>query len=104
MVVDQIWCSADPVDPVLTHAVAAVLQQVGQEPVTKGRVVAVQVEQRIRQVRVVPVTLADRVFEPLVLALAGKAEHPAGQHDEEPLVGKLSDQRELHFGRASLAK
>ena len=41
---------------------------------------------------------------PLVEGLSAEAEHPAGHRDREPLGGKVKDQRELHFGRASLAK
>lgn len=90
--------------PVLADVVAPILQLVAEEAVAKGRVVPVQIELLVREVGVVPVAPTDRVNEPLVVALAGKAQHPAGQRDGEPLVGQLSDQRELHFGAASLAK
>lgn len=60
----------------------------------------VQLEELVGQVRVVPVALADGTRQPLLEALAAKAEHPAGQRNGEALVGK----RELHFGKASLAK
>ena len=95
---------ADPVHPVLADLMAPVLQLVGEEAVAKGRVVVVQVEQRVREMRVVPVSPREWLRLPLVKGLASKAEHPAGQRNGETLVRQLSDQRELHFGRASLAK
>ena len=95
---------ADTVHPVLADLVAPVLQLVAGEAVAKGRVVSVQIEEIVGQVRVLPGALADRVGEPLLEGRASKAEHPAGPRDGEALVGQSSDQRELHCGRASLAK
>ena len=74
VVVDQVRCSRDSVHPVLAHLVTAVLQLVVEEPVVKGGVVGVQVEQGVGQVRVVPVTLADRALMPLVERLTARAQ------------------------------
>jgi hypothetical protein len=54
---------------------------IGDEPVAEGRVVGVDVECGVDQMRVVPVPLADRVGLPLVDRLLGKADHPAGHRD-----------------------
>ena len=66
---------ADPVHPVLADYVTTIRQLVGEEAVAKGRVVSVQIEQRVGQVGVLPVTLAEWVYLPLVEGLASKAEH-----------------------------
>ena len=68
------------------------------------RIVTQLVDRRVDQVRVVPVTLADRIGLPLVEGLHRKAEHPASHRDRDVISGKVKDQREHHFGRASRAK
>ena len=84
---------ADPVHAVLADLMTPVLELISQEAIAEGRVVEVQVEQFVGEVSVVPVAHRHRLSEPLVVRLASKAQHPAGQHDGEPLVGQLSDQR-----------
>jgi hypothetical protein len=95
---------AQPPDPSLAHAVAGPLELVGDEPIPELGVVLVHVSDEVHQAGVVQVALTDRVGLPLVEGLRTEAEHPAGQPHGEPLGGQVTDQRELHFGRASLAK
>jgi hypothetical protein len=95
---------AEPPDPSLAHRVARPLELVGDEPVAELGVVLVHVTDHIHQVGVVVVTRGHRFGLPLVEGLGAEAEHPAGQPHREPLGGQVTDQRELHFGRASLAK
>ena len=95
---------AQPPDPSLAHLVAGPLELVGDEPIPELGVVFVHVTDDVDQVGVVQVPLADRMCLPLVERLGTEAEHPAGQPHREPLGGQVTDQRELHIGRASLAK
>ena len=96
--------SAQPADPVPARPHAATGEFVGDEAVAEFRVVVVDVDRGVDQVRVVPVTLADRIGLPLVEGLLRKAEHPAGHRDWDVISGKVKDQREHHFGRVSRAK
>ena len=51
--------------------------------------------------RVVEVAVTDRILGPGVEGLAGEAQHPAGHRDgdrEGLVIGKVTDQRERHFG------
>jgi hypothetical protein len=63
------------------------------EPVAEGRVVMVDVECCVDQVRVVPVAFAHRVGLPLVEDLLGEAQHPAGHRNGDLLGGEFTDQR-----------
>ena len=74
------------------------------KPIPELGVVLVHITDDIDQLGVVVVTPADRLGLPLVEGLRTEAEYPAGQPHREPLGGQVTDQRELHFGRASLAK
>ena len=85
--------------PVLTDAVAGVLEFVGDEAVAESRVVPMDVDDGVHQVGVVPVPLRDWVPELLVEGLGGEAEHPTGHRHGDALDGQVTDQRELHFGR-----
>ena len=51
---------------------------VSDEPVPERRVITVDVEGGVDQVRLVPVAAADRTLAPRVVGLFGEAEHPAG--------------------------
>jgi hypothetical protein len=68
------------------------------------RIVAVYVQGRVDQLRIVPVPLADRVLAPGIEGLLGKAQHPAGHRDRNTAGGKVKDQRVRHFGEISRAK
>jgi hypothetical protein len=68
-------------------------QLVGDEPVAEGRVVTVDIDRGVDQVRIVPVALTDRVGAPLVERLLGEAEHPAGHRDGNVLGGEFTDER-----------
>ena len=56
---------AQPPAPVLTGREALQVELVGQQPIPELRVVTVQIEGGVDQVRVVPVAPADRVGAPL---------------------------------------
>ena len=74
------------------------MQLIGDEAVAEGRVIGVDLTSGIDQVRVGPVPIGDRVGSPLVEALGGEPEHPAGHLDGDPVEGKVTDQRVDHFG------
>ena len=95
---------AEPVDPVPAGSDAARWELVGDEPIAELRVVVVDVDRGVDQVRVGPVPVADRVRLPLVERLFGEAEHPAGHRDRHLVGGQVKDQREHHFGSVSRAK
>jgi hypothetical protein len=90
--------------PALAGCEPGIGQLVGDEAIPEGRVVGMDVHGRVDQVGVVPVPLADRVPTPLVERLGGKAQHPAGHRDGDPVSGKVEDQRVDHFGGSCLAK
>jgi hypothetical protein len=95
---------AQPGDPVLPGGDAAFAELIGDEPVAERGIVGVDVVGGVDQVRVVPVTLTDRIGQPLVVGLCGEAQHPAGHRHRDVLGGEFTDQRVDHFGRTSRAK
>jgi len=91
-------------DAPLGGDVAGAFELIRDEAVAELGVVAVHVMDGVHQVGIVVVAHRARLALPLVEGLVGEAEHPAGQPHREPLSGQLLDQREHHFGSASLAK
>ncbi|NMF10273.1 hypothetical protein HF852_11810, partial [Corynebacterium xerosis] len=94
--------AAQPVHPVLPDLDAVLVSEfVGEEPVAEGGVISVQVVQLVHQVRVVVVTPADRVLEPLVVPLGRQSQDPARHRDRHPDPGAdrghLLDEREDYF-------
>ena len=83
---------------------AGALKLVGQEPVTELRVVAVSVDQRVGQVGVVELALADGRGEPGVMSPPVVAEHPADQPHGDAIGGQVTDQRVVHLGSDPAAK
>jgi hypothetical protein len=85
----------------LGHDVAGVAGFVEQEPVAELWVLAVGVEQSVRQMRLRPLGVSDRCFEPPVVGLAGDVQDPARHRDRHPNTGtdrgKLADERVDHF-------
>jgi len=69
------------------------VDRVGDEPVTELRIVTVHVEDRVQQMRIVPVPLVHRVSEPAVVRLGREAQHPAGHRHAKPVDGKVTDER-----------
>ena len=67
---------AQPPDPVLARLQTSDLEFVGDEPVAECGVVLVGVPRRVGQVGVVPVSLRDRVSEPLVEGWFGEVQYP----------------------------
>jgi IS30 family transposase len=62
-------------------------QLVGDEPVAERRIVVMDVDRGVDQMRVVPVPLADRSGQPGVVRLLGELQHPAGHRDGDPVGG-----------------
>ena len=83
---------------------ATVFELVREEPIAERRVVTVGIEERVGQIGVLQIPLADRVRDPCVVRLGGEAEDPAGQPHRETLGGQVTDQRETHFGSDDCAK
>jgi hypothetical protein len=96
--------AAQPMRPSLADDVAGPLQLIGDEAVTERWIIGMDIDDRVREVRVVPVAIADRLSLPLVERLRREPEHPAGQPHRDRLGGQLLDQRVGHFGSESLAK
>ena len=68
---------AQSLDPVLTSGDALLGQVVGDQPVAQAGTLCMHVDRGVDQVRIVPVTLEDRIREPLVVGLSGETQHPA---------------------------
>jgi hypothetical protein len=93
-----------PVDPVLARTDTPGGQLVGDEPVAESRVVGVDVESGVDQMRVVSSTLRDRALFPFVERLGGEAEYPLCHRDRDTVSGQVEDQRVAHFGLTSREK
>jgi hypothetical protein len=74
------------VDAVAAGGDAVAGELVGDESVAELRVVVVDVDGGVDQIRVVPVALADRVGAPLV---EREPEHPAGHRDSDAVGGQV---------------
>ena len=72
---------------------AGLADLIGEEPVAELGIVAVGVEDRVRQVRLVELGVGDRVGEPPVVGLASDPEDPARHRDGDPVAGELTDER-----------
>jgi hypothetical protein len=79
--------------------VAGVSGFVGEELVAELRVVAVGLEQRVGEVSLGSLAVADRPQEPAVVGLAGELEDPARHRDRGPISGELTDERVDRFPR-----
>lgn len=95
---------AQALNPVLTHREALLGELVGDEPVSECRVVCVDVEGGVDEVRIDPVPLGHGAGPPPVLALLAKSQHAAGHRNGNTVGGKIRDQRVNHFGLMSLAR
>lgn len=84
---------AEPPDAVLRGLQAQALELVGNEAIAELRVVSVGVDGGVGQVGVLPAPCRDRAPEPLEAGLLG-----------DPLGGKVTNQRVLHFRRTSRPK
>jgi hypothetical protein len=70
---------------------------VAEQAVTELAVVAVGVEQRVRQVRLLEVALCERGREPPVVRLSCELQDPARHRDGNPVGGELSHERVDHL-------
>lgn len=104
------WSSTRPepasraAHPPLAGQVAERVEFIGDEPVAELGVVAVHVDNRVREVRVGPVAIGARPRALLVERLRREFQHPARQPHRHPFGGELTDEREHHFGSVSIAK
>ena len=78
---------ADPPDRPLAGGEAGVADLIGQEPVPELRVVAVGVEDRVRQMRLGPLRLGDRIGQPGVVVLTVELQNPTRHRDRHPDPG-----------------
>ena len=76
---------------------AGIANLVAQEPVSELGIVAMGVEDRVRQPRLVQLGISERLSKPPVVGLAGKVEDPTRHRDGNTVVGELSDERVHHF-------
>lgn len=60
---------ARPVNPILTGGDPDILEFVGEEPVAQGRVILMDLDQPVDDLRVVHIPATSRVFEPFVMRL-----------------------------------
>lgn len=58
----------------------------------------------VDQMRIIPISLRDSLFLPLVERLGGENENPAGHCDGDSVASKVEDQRVFHFGLTSRDK
>ncbi|MGL4297954.1 MAG: hypothetical protein ACRCW4_02645 [Candidatus Neomicrothrix subdominans] len=65
---------------------------IGQEPVTELGIIAVGVEDRIRQIRLVELGHSHRLDEPRVVVLAVELEHPARHRHRHPESGTAASE------------
>lgn len=100
----QSLLAAQPIDPVAAGRDAGPGEFVGDEAVAEFRVVVVDVDRRVEQVRIGPVPVGHRARAPSKVGLLAETEHPAGHRDGNTVDGKVTDQRVHHFGRVSRAK
>jgi hypothetical protein len=96
--------AAEPPNTALRGDVAIVLELVCDEAVAELGVLVMDVDDGVDQMGVFEITQRAGLALPLVEGLGREAEHPAGQPHRESLGGQVTDQRELHFERASRAK
>lgn len=90
---------AQPPHPPLRDPVPSSVEFIGDEPVSELRIIGVDVVGGVEQVGILPVPMADWGCSPFVEGLFGKAQDPAGHRHRDSGGGKVTDQRETHFGR-----
>ena len=84
--------------PILRRDDPADGELIGDEPIPERRVVVMNIHRGVDQMRVVPLTIRDRIGFPSVKRLLGEAQHPASHRDRDPVTSKIADQRVHHFG------
>jgi hypothetical protein len=86
-----------PHHPVRYVGVVAETDLIGEEPIPELGIIAMRVEDRVREVGLLELGVGDRFFEPPVELLATQLEDPARHRDGDPVDGQLTDEREHHF-------
>ena len=84
---EDLLLRADAPHPSFTRDEAGALKLVGDEPVSKDRVIVVRVDGGVGQVGVLIVTRRDRSRKPLVVTLGRELQNPTRHRDGEPVAG-----------------
>ena len=75
---------------------------VSDQSIPERRLFGMQIERRVRQLRLIPSSVRDRVAQPPVIRLLRDLQHPARHRDRHPHWGagrsQLADERVDHFG------
>ena len=79
-------------EPALTGFNSSIGEFVADEPIPVSRVLLVNIQGHVDQVRIVPIPPADRVFLPLIEHSLRKTQHRPGHHDRNPEEGHLVQQ------------
>ena len=95
---------AQALTPILTSRDALPREFIGDEAVSERRIVVVDIQGGVDQVRIRPVPFRHRACSPPVIALLAEFQHPAGHRHGDTVGGKIRDQRVDHFGLMSLAR
>jgi hypothetical protein len=77
----------------LTRRDALLRELVGDETVPECRVVGVDVQGGVDEVRIDPIAFRHRTGPPPVIALLAESQHPAGHRHGNTVGGKVRDQR-----------
>jgi hypothetical protein len=78
-----------PLNPILTRNNPCRVQLVADEPITKCRVVAMNVLRSVDEMSVRPFPIGDWVGPPLIERQPREAQYPAGRRDRNPHPGVL---------------
>ncbi|GAA1789516.1 hypothetical protein GCM10009712_41130 [Pseudarthrobacter sulfonivorans] len=84
---------AQALDPVLARRDALLRELVGIETVPECRVVGVDVQGGVDEVRIDPLPFCHRTGPPPLIALLAELQHPAGHRHGNTIGGKIRDQR-----------
>ena len=71
---------------------------VGEEPVPELGVITMRVEDGVRQPRFIKLSFGEWLVEPPVILLAAQVEDPARHRHGNPVIGKVTNDREHYFG------
>ena len=86
--------AADPPHHPIRHlGVAAVADLIGQEPIPELGIIAVRVEDRVRQPGLVELAVGEGRVQPPVVGGASKLEYPTRHRHGDPIGGELAHER-----------
>ena len=82
----------------LRRGEASLGQLIGDEPIPERRIVDVNIDRGVDQLRLIPVPLRDRIGEPPVIGLLGELQDPARHRDGDAVGGEFTYERVEPFG------